>query len=127
MRKKILLLHILSLALLIVPNLVYLICNLNVFKEAHAIALTMVAMVILSCIVIGALLHFRFNMGVWLAIVGAFVLALANISYVAGIGLLIEGIGLIIDGYFIKPIVINLKTKELEQHGKQVTYTRRID
>lgn len=127
MNKKILLLHILSLALLIVPNLVYLICNLNVFKEAHAIALTMVAMVILSCIVIGALLHFRFNMGVWLAIIGAFVLALANISYVAGIGLLIEGIGLIIDGYFIKPIIVNLKTKELEQHGKQVTYTRRID
>lgn len=127
MNKKILLLHILSLALLIVPNLVYLICNLNVFKEAHAIALTMVAMVILSCIVIGALLHFRFNMGVWIAIIGAFVLALSNISYVAGIGLLIEGIGLIIDGYFIKPIVINLKTKELEQHGKQVTYTRRID
>lgn len=127
MNKKILLLHILSLALLIVPNLVYLICNLNVFKEAHAIALTMVAMVILSCIVIGALLHFRFNMGVWLAIIGAFVLALANISYVAGIGLLIEGIGLIIDGYFIKPVIVNLKTKELEEHGKQVTYTRRID
>lgn len=127
MRKKILLLHILSLALLIVPNLVYLICNLNVFKEAHAIALTMVAMVILACIVIGALLHFRFNMGVWIAIIGAFVLALSNISYVAGIGLLIEGIGLIIDGYFIKPIIVNLKTKELEQHGKQVTYTRRID
>lgn len=127
MNKKILLLHILSLALLIVPNLVYLICNLNVFKEAHAIALTMVAMVILSCIVIGALLHFRFNMGVWLAIIGAFVLALANISYVAGIGLLIEGVGLIIDGYFIKPIIVNLRTKELEEHGKQVTYTRRID
>lgn len=127
MSKKILLLHILSLALLIVPNLVYLICNLNVFKEAHAIALTMVAMVILSCIVIGALLHFRFNMGVWLAIIGAFVLALANISYVAGIGLLIEGIGLIVDGYFIKPIIVNLRTKELEEHGKQVTYTRRID
>lgn len=127
MNKKILLLHILSLALLIVPNLVYLICNLNVFKEAHAIALTMVAMVILSCIVIGALLHFRFNMGVWLAIIGAFVLALANISYVAGIGLLIEGIGLIVDGYFIKPIIVNLRTKELEEHGKQVTYTRRID
>lgn len=127
MNKKILLLHIISLALLIVPNLVYLICNLNVFKEAHAIALTMVAMVILSCIVIGALLHFRFNMGVWLAIIGAFVLALANISYVAGIGLLIEGIGLIVDGYFIKPIIVNLKTKELEEHGKQVTYTRRID
>lgn len=127
MSKKILLLHILSLALLIVPNLIYLICNLNVFKEAHAIALTMVAMVILSCIVIGALLHFRFNMGVWLAIIGAFVLALANISYVAGIGLLIEGIGLIVDGYFIKPVIVNLKTKELEEHGKQVTYTRRID
>lgn len=120
-------LHLISMSLLIIPNLIYLVCNLSVFKEAHAVALTMVSMVIISCITIGALLHFKFNMGVWLAIIGAFVLALSNISYVAGIALIIEGLGLMIDGYFIKPIIIAIKTRELEQHGKQVTYTRRID
>ena len=62
-----------------------------------------------------------------MTIVGAFILALSNISYVAGIALIIEGVGLVIDGYILRPAIVNAKTKELEANGKQVTYTRRID
>ena len=100
--KKTILLHLVSIALLVIPNLIYLICNLGLFKEAHALALTMVAIVVLCVIGLGALLHFKVKAGIWVAIMGAFVLSLSNISFVAGIALLIEGVGLAIDGYFIQ-------------------------
>ena len=116
-----------SLIVLIVPNLIYLITKIDVIKETHAIALTMVAMVVLSIIGIGVLLHFKFNIGVWITIIGAFVLALSNISYVAGVALLIEGVGITLDGYIFKPLRIRARVKELEKDGKSITYTRRID
>lgn len=116
-----------SLIVLIVPNLIYLITKIDVIKETHAIALTMVAMVVLSVIGIGVLLHFKFNIGVWITIIGAFVLALSNISYVAGVALLIEGVGITLDGYIFKPLRIRARVKELEKDGKSITYTRRID
>lgn len=127
MSKKRILLHLMSILTLVAPNLVYLIINSSMLSEAHAIALTMVAMVALSAIGLGVLCHFKVRAGVWSVIIGAFVLALSNISYVAGIALIIEGLGLIVDSYIIKPIIISVKTKELEKNGKQVTYTRRID
>lgn len=121
------LLELTSFIVLVVPNLIYLLTKIDVIKETHAIALTMVAMVVLSVIGLGVLLHFKFNIGVWMVIIGAFVLALSNISYVAGVALLIEGLGLTIDGYVMKPLRIRMKVKELEKDGKSVTYTRRID
>lgn len=124
--KKTIFLHILSISLLVVPNLVYLICNLGLFREAHAIALTLVAIVVLCVIGLGALLHFKAKAGIWTVIIGAFVLALSNISYVAGIALIIEGAALVIDGYFIRPLIIKLKIKELKENGESITYTREI-
>lgn len=121
------LLELTSFIVLVVPNLIYLLTKIDVIKETHAIALTMVAMVVLSVIGLGVLLHFKFNIGVWMVIIGAFVLALSNISYVAGVALLIEGLGLTIDGYVMKPLRIRIKVKELEKDGKSITYTRRID
>lgn len=126
MKKKVLL-HILSISLLVVPNLIYLICNSKLLKEVHAIALTLVAIVVLTVVGLGALLHFKAKAGIWVAIIGAFVLAMSNISYVAGVALLIEGVGLAIDAYFIKPILVKIKIKELEEDGKSITYTRSID
>ena len=125
--KKTLLLHTISILSLSIPNLCYLIFNYEVLSEAHAVTLSMVVMVILSIVGLGSLCHFKIKAGVWVTIVGAFILALSNISYVAGIALIIEGVGLVIDGYILRPAIINAKTKELEANGKQVTYTRRID
>lgn len=127
MKWRTFLLHLGSIIVLVVPNLVYLLTNLDVIKDTHAIALTMVAMVVLSVIGIGVLLHFKFNIGVWITIIGAFVLALSNISYVAGVALLIEGVGITLDGYIFKPLRIRARVKELEKDGKSITYTRRID
>lgn len=124
--KKTILLHLVSIALLVIPNLIYLICNLGLFKEAHALALTMVAIVVLCVIGLGALLHFKVKAGIWVAIIGAFVLSLSNISFIAGIALLIEGAGLAIDGYFIQPLIIKAKIKELKDNGESITYTREI-
>lgn len=121
------LLNLTSIIILVVPNLIYLFTKIDVIKETHAIALTMVAIVVLSVIGLGVLLHFKFNIGVWITIIGAFVLALSNISYVAGVALLIEGVGITLDGYIIKPLRIRAKVKELEANGKSITYTRRID
>lgn len=121
------LLHLASIIILVVPNLIYLLTKLDVIKDTHAIALTMVAMVVFSVIGIGVLLHFKFNIGVWITIIGAFVLALSNISYVAGVALLIEGVGITLDGYIFKPLRIRARVKELEKDGKSITYTRRID
>ena len=121
------LLHLASIIILVVPNLIYLLTKLDVIKDTHAIALTMVAMVVLSVIGIGVLLHFKFNIGIWITIIGAFVLALSNISYVAGVALLIEGVGITLDGYIFKPLRIRARVKELEKDGKSITYTRRID
>lgn len=126
MKKKVLL-HILSISLLVIPNLIYLICNSKLLKEVHAIALTLVAIVVLTVVGLGALLHFKAKAGIWVAIIGAFVLAMSNVSYVAGVALLIEGVGLAIDAYFIKPILVKIKIKELEEDGKSITYTRSID
>lgn len=120
-------LHFISILFLTVPNLVYMFTKFDVIKETNAIALTLVAMVVLSCVGIGVLLHFKFNWGVWVALIGAFVLALANISYVAGVALIIEGIGVAINGYIFKPLIIRQKVKELKAHGESITYTRRID
>lgn len=127
MKWRTFLLHLGSILVLVVPNLVYLLTKLDVIKDTHAIALTMVAMVVLSVIGIGVLLHFKFNIGVWITIIGAFVLALSNISYVAGVALLIEGVGITLDGYIFKPLRIRARVKELEKDGKSITYTRRID
>lgn len=127
MKWKTFLLHLTSIIILVLPNLIYLLTKIDVIKETHAIALTMVAMVVFSVIGIGVLLHFKFNIGVWITIIGAFVLALSNISYVAGVALLIEGVGITLDGYILKPLRINARVKELEKDGKSITYTRRID
>lgn len=126
MKKKILL-HILSICLLVIPNVVYLICNVGLLKEVHAVALTLVAIVVLSIVALGALLHFKAKAGIWVMIIGAFVLAMSNVSYVAGIALIIEGIALALDAYLIRPILVKIQIKELEESGKSVTYTRQID
>lgn len=127
MSKKRLLLHSISIAALTAPNGIYLACNFDVLKEANVVALTMTSLLILSIIGLGALAHFKANRGVWVTLIGIFVLSLSNISYVAGIALIIEGGGLTVDGYVFKPLIMNIKTKELEDAGKQVTYTRSID
>ena len=127
MSKKRLLLHSLSIAILTAPNGIYLACNFDVLKEANVVALTMTSLLILSIIGLGALAHFKANRGVWVTLIGIFVLSLSNISYVAGIALIIEGGGLTVDGYVFKPLIMNIKTKELEDAGKNVTYTRNID
>lgn len=127
MSKKRLLLHSMSIAALTAPNGIYLACNFDVLKEANVVALTMTTMIILSIVGLGALAHFKANKGVWVSLIGVFVLSLSNISYVAGIALIIEGAGLTVDGYVFKPLILNTKTKELENAGKQVTYTRSID
>ena len=120
------LLEIASVLILVIPNLIFMLCNVKIFKEANVIAMTMVALVVLSIIGLGALIHFKVKAGVWVLVIGIFVLSLSNIAYFAGIALIIEGIGLAIDGYFIRPLVIKQKIKELEDNGKTVTYTRAI-
>lgn len=126
MSKKRLIMHSLSISLLTAPNLIYLLCNVQVLREANAIALTMTALLVLSIVGLGALAHFKANAGVWVTLIGIFILSLSNIAYVAGIALIIEGGGLAIDGYIIKPQITKIKIKELEASGKQITYTRDI-
>lgn len=111
---------------LIVPNLVYLGCNVQVLKEANAIALTMTAMLVLSIVGLGALTHIKMNSGIWVLLIGVFILALSNIAYIAGIALIIEGVSIGIDGYVFKPLITRQKVKELEDNGRTITYTREI-
>lgn len=126
MSKKRVWLHTASISLLTAPNIIYLSCNFNILREANAIALTMTAMLVLSIVGLGALAHFKANSGIWVTLIGVFILSLSNIAWVAGIALIIEGGGLAIDGYVLKPLITKIKIKELEDNGKQVTYTREI-
>lgn len=126
MSKKRAWLHAISISLLTAPNIIYLGCNFNILREANAIALTMTAMLVLSIVGLGALAHFKANSGIWVTLIGVFILSLSNIAWVAGIALVIEGGGLAVDGYVIKPLITKTKIKELEDNGKQVTYTREI-
>ena len=126
MSKKRALLHTASISLLTAPNIIYLSCNFNILREANAIALTMTAMLVLSIVGLGALAHFKANSGIWVTLIGVFILSLSNIAWVAGIALIIEGGGLAIDGYVLKPLITKTKIEELEDNGKQVTYTREI-
>lgn len=126
MKKKVLL-QTASISLLTIPNLIYMICNLTVLKEANVIALSMVSLLVLAIIGLGALVHFKVKMGIWIMIIGIFVLIMSNISYVGGIALIIEGFGLALDAYLIRPLIVREKIKELEANGKSVTYTRNIE
>lgn len=126
MSKKRAWLHTASIGLLTAPNIIYLSCNFDILREANAIALTMSAMLVLSIVGLGALAHFKANSGIWVTLIGVFILSLSNIAWVAGIALIIEGVGLAIDGYVLKPLITKTKIKELEDNGKQVTYTREI-
>lgn len=127
MKKKRMLLESASMSFLVIPNLIYLFCNFNILKEANVIALTMVSLLVLSVIGLGALIHFKVKAGIWLVIVGIFMLIMSNVSYVGGCALIIEGICLSFDAYLIKPLIVRLKIKELEANGQSVTYTRSID
>lgn len=124
MSKKRLYYHIASLSILTVPNLTYLGLNFDVLKEANAISLTMTALLVLSVIGVGALTHVKLNGGVWATLIGIFILALSNISYIAGIALIIEGGGISLDGYIFKPLIEKEKIKELESHGTRISYTK---
>lgn len=126
MSKKRAWLHAASISLLTAPNIIYLSCNFNILREANAIALTMTAMLVLCIVGLGALAHFKANSGIWVTLIGVFILSLSNIAWVAGIALIIEGGGLAIDGYVLKPLITKTKIEELEGNGKQVTYTREI-
>lgn len=126
MKKKQVLFHTLSVSVLSVPNLIYMGCNVEILKEANAVALTMTAMLVLSIVGLGMLTHIRVNTGVWVTLIGVFILALSNISYVAGIALVIEGSAIAVDTMVLKPQILKLKTEELKQNGESVTYTREI-
>lgn len=126
MSKKRALLHAASISLLTVPNSVYLLCNVQILKEANAVALTMTALLVLSIVGLGALTHIKANGGIWVGLIGVFILALSNIAWVAGIALIIEGAGVTIDGYVFKPLITNAKVKELQENGESVTYTREV-
>lgn len=126
MSKKRMLLHLTSISLLSTPNIIYLTTNFSVLKEANAVALTLTAMLILSLVGLGTLAHFKANPGIWVTLLGLFILAMADISHIAGIALIIEGGGLTIDGYVLKPLITSAKMEELEKDGKSVTYTREL-
>lgn len=111
---------------LILPNIIYLGCNIQVLKEANAIALTMTAMLVLAIVGLGALTHIKMNSGIWVTMIGIFILSLSNIAYIAGIALIIEGCGVAVDGYLFKPLILKEKVKELEADGRTVTYTTNI-
>ena len=126
MSKKRIAWHTLSVSILTIPNLIYLGCNVQVLKEANAIALTMTALLVLSIVGLGALAHFKPKSGIWVLLIGVFVLSLSNIAYVAGIALIIEGSGLGIDEYAIQPMILKSKIKELKENGESVTYTKEL-
>lgn len=126
MSKKRIWLHVASLLILSVPNLVYLGVNFDILKEANTIALTMSALLILAVVGVGVLAHMKVNGGVWALLIGIFVLSLSNIAYVAGFALIIEGAGLALDGYVFKPLIEKQKIKELKEKGENVTYTTKV-
>lgn len=126
MSKKRIWLHVASLSILSVPNLVYLGVNFDILKEANAIALTMSALLILAVVGVGVLAHMKVNGGVWALLIGIFVLALSNIAYIAGFALIIEGAGLALDGYVFKPLIKKQKIQELKDKGENVTYTEQV-
>lgn len=126
MSKKRIWLHVTSVLILSVPNLIYLGLNFEILKEANAIALTMSALLILAVVGVGVLAHMKVNGGVWALLIGIFVLSLSNIAYIAGFALIIEGGGLALDGYLLKPLIEKQKIKELKEKGENVTYTTKV-
>lgn len=124
MSKKRICLHIISILILVVPNLVFLICNHKLLKDVNAISLTMIAIITLSIIGLGALTHVKLRGGIWTILIGLFVLALSNISFLSGIALIIEGVCISIDGYILKPLISKSKVKEFETNGGTITYTK---
>ena len=126
MSKKRIALHCASLGFLIAPNLIYLSCNFDILKEANTIALSLTALLILSLVGLGSLAHFKANKGIWVMLIGCFVFALSNVTYVAGIALIIEGAGLALDGYVFSPLITKAKVEELKKNGESVTYTKQL-
>lgn len=119
-------LHVASIATLTAPNMIYLGCNFNVLKEANAIALSFTALLILSIVGLGALSHWKPKGGIWVTLIGIFVMALSNIAYIAGLALIIEGGGIALDNYLFAPLIKKQKIKELKENGEQVSYTTEV-
>lgn len=126
MKKKRIALNAASIGLLTAPNLIYMGCNIQILKEANVIALTMTGLLVLAIVGLGTLAHFKANAGIWVILIGIFILSLSNIAYVAGVALIIEGGGVAIDNYVIQPQLLKLKVEELKQNGESVTYTTTI-
>lgn len=126
MSKKRVWLHVASIGLLTAPNMIYLGCNFDILKEANAVALTMTALLVLAVVGLGALAHFKANGGIWVTLIGIFILSLSNIAWVAGVALVIEGGGLAIDGYLFKPAIKKAKLEEMKKNGESITYTTNI-
>ena len=126
MSKKRAWLHAASYATLIAPNGVFMACNINILKEANVVALTMTALLVLAIVGLGALTHIKANGGIWVTLIGIFILALSNIAWVAGIALIIEGGGIALDGYVFKPMITKAKVEELKENGESVTYTTNV-
>ena len=80
MSKKRVFLHITSLTSLIAPNIIYLVCNYQVLKEANVVSLTMIAILTLSIVGIGAMTHVKIKGGLWIILIGLFILALSNME-----------------------------------------------
>lgn len=123
MSKKRALLHTASILTLTLPNSIFLATNFDILKEANAVALTMTALLILSIVGLGALTHIKASGGVWVVLIGIFILALSNIAWVAGVALIIEGGGISIDNFVLKPLITKAKVEELKENGESVTYT----
>lgn len=126
MGKKRAWLHTASMSLLSAPNLIYLGCNFDILKEANAVALSMTALIVLAIVGLGALAHIKANSGIWVVLIGVFILSLSNIAYIAGMALILEGGGIAVDGYLLKPAIQKAKVEELKANGEQVTYTTTI-
>ena len=126
MSKKRAILTTSAVGVLTAPNLVYLGCNFNVLKDANAIALSMTSFLALAIVGLGTLAHFKANKGIWVILIGIFILSLSNVAYIAGVALIIEGTGLAFDSYVLDPLILKQKMRELEASGKRVTYTREV-
>lgn len=117
----------LSYILLLVPILVYSICNVDKLTKNNVIGLSLAGFIILSLVLLAVLVKIKVKAGVWLCIVAIVLLVMQDITAVLGYGLLCVGGGLILSEYIMKPITEHYKEAYYKDEGKTITYSKNID
>lgn len=126
-RKKYILFSILGFIVMIVPVLIYNLCNWNAFVDITATKFTFTFLIALSMLGLAALTKTKKKTFVWLMVIGVMLAIFGTAGVQIGCSLLIIGSSMIIDQFVLNKLALKYKEAWYNESGRTITYTRNIE